>query len=449
MIYANKIRKICIFTNIFVPLHPQMKEKMSQIWHSSSVRNVGKLLSANVIAQALGLLVYPILTRLYAPEDFGLLNLFCSIGGVLILLSTLEWYNAVVLPKREEDARAIVHLCLLSIGVLTLVLLATVPFAGRIAGLFNSPSLAHYYWLLPIYVMLMGGWNVLNYWYIRNKQYGRISGYQVSQSLFSAGYKTGFGFQGWLNGGLIYASILSPLCALVLSLLMNGKQRLAALCRIDKVRCREMAHMYANFPKFSTPRALLNNIVGQLPVLLLTPLFGSRYVGFWGMAILLAFVPISTITRAIYQVLFQKTTECVHAGQPIRHIYRRFTRYTLVTVLPAFAALWFVLPLLTSWLLGEEWTVTGEYIRWMLPWLVCSILNTSTSFLVDVFFKQKEGLYFEILLACGRSSGVGLGIWLNNFEAAIAGYSIASALINGAQYIWLMHLVRVYENKFP
>ena len=71
---------------------------------SSGVRNFTKLLSANVVAQVIGLVVYPILTRMYAPEDFGLLNLFMSIGGVLAILSTAEYYYAIVLPKEEKDA---------------------------------------------------------------------------------------------------------------------------------------------------------------------------------------------------------------------------------------------------------------------------------------------------------------------------------------------------------
>ena len=83
-----------------------MKHFVSKIWNSPSVRDVGKLLSANVIAQALGLLIYPILTRLYSPDDFGLLSLFMSIGGILVLLATWEWYNAIVLPKKEEEACA-------------------------------------------------------------------------------------------------------------------------------------------------------------------------------------------------------------------------------------------------------------------------------------------------------------------------------------------------------
>lgn len=71
---------------------------------SSGVRNFSKLLSANVVAQVIGLVVYPILTRMYAPEDFGLLNLFLSIGGVLTILATAEYYNAIVLPKKNRKA---------------------------------------------------------------------------------------------------------------------------------------------------------------------------------------------------------------------------------------------------------------------------------------------------------------------------------------------------------
>ena len=421
-----------------------MRQIVSKIGSSPSVRNVGKLLSANVIAQAIGLLVYPILTRLYSPEDFGLLNLFVSIGGVLILLSTLEWYNAIVLPKQDREAQAVVHLSLVSLGGLTVLLMLTVPFAKPIANLFNQPQLASYYWLLPIYVLLMGAWNVLNYWYIRKKEYNRISGYQISQSLFSAGYKTGFAFLPTC-GGLIYAAILSPLCSMILSLLLAGRKLLSPLCSIDKAACKQAAVQYANFPKYSTPRALLNNIVGQLPVLVLTPLFGTRLVGFWGMALMLGFVPISTISRALYQVFYQKTSEQVNAGQSIASFYRQFTVWTLATVTPLFVLLWFVLPVLTAWLLGAEWVVTGEYIRWILPWLLCNILCSSAGYLVDVFFKQKQGLLFEILLAVSRVIGVGAGVLMNSFEIAIIGYALGSAVVNASQYIWMLSLVRTYE----
>ena len=170
-----------------------MKERIRKIAHSELVRNSAKLLSANVIAQAIGLLVYPILTRLYSPEDFGLLNLFLSIGGVLVLLSTAEYQYAIVLPKKDEDARGLVHICGLLLLITTGFVLLSVPFSKPIAHLFNTPELANWYWLMPLFVLTMGLWNILNYWYIRRKQFGAISRYQISQSVLSSIMKIGIG----------------------------------------------------------------------------------------------------------------------------------------------------------------------------------------------------------------------------------------------------------------
>ena len=109
---------------------------------SSGVRNFTKLLSANVVAQVIGLVVYPILTRMYAPEDFGLLNLFMSIGGVLVILSTAEYYYAIVLPKEEKDAENVFGVGVIWLIATTVLIGLSVAFARPISLLFKSPNLA-------------------------------------------------------------------------------------------------------------------------------------------------------------------------------------------------------------------------------------------------------------------------------------------------------------------
>ena len=110
---------------------------LSSIVKSSGVRNFSKLLSANVMAQVLGLVVYPILTRMYAPEDFGLLNLFLSIGGVLAILSTAEYYYAIVLPKEDKDAENVLGVGVLWLLATTVVVSLSVVFAQPISVLFK------------------------------------------------------------------------------------------------------------------------------------------------------------------------------------------------------------------------------------------------------------------------------------------------------------------------
>lgn len=418
-----------------------------QFIKSSGVRNFTKLLSANVVAQVIGLVVYPILTRIYAPEDFGLLNLFLSIGNVLVVLSLADYYYAIVLPKQEKDAITLTHVSLGLLLVTTFLVALSVLLSKPISVLFKSPGLVDYYWMMPLYVLVMGSWNILNYWYIRKKSFGRISGYQMSQSILSAGGKIGLGYAGVLHGGMIYSVVLAPLISLLTSMALSFRKTLRPLFQWSWGSIPIQAKEYRNFPLFVLPRSFINVLAGQLPILLLTPFFGSKYVGLLSMALLLGYTPIGTITRALYQVLYQHTTERVHASVKIGDVFWRFMGYGSCVIIPVFAVIAIILPDLSAWLLGEEWRVVGEYIRWMLPWLYFSLLTGSTCYLSDVFMQQKKGLFFEILLAVCRVAGLCVGIVAKDFMVAIAAYSIGTALAVLAQLVWLASLVCRYDNS--
>jgi hypothetical protein len=106
-----------------------------------------------------------------------------------------------------------------------------------------------------------------------------------------------------------------------------------------------------------------------------------------------------------------------------------------------------VLPDLTAWLLGSEWHVSGEYIRWMLPWLYVSLLSCSINYLFDVFMKQKWGLFFEVMLAVMRVAGLCIGVWAGNFMLAIICYSLFTALALVVQIVWMLLQVRRYDHS--
>ena len=421
--------------------------KIQTYLHSQGVRNFGKLFSANVLAQIIGLIVYPILTRLYAPDDFGLLNLFLSIGGVLTILATAEYQYAIVLPKEEKQAKGVFQVGLFILLYVVAVLLLTIPFSQPISHIFNTPSLAHWYWLMPFFVGISGFWILLNYYYTRHKSFGNISRYQMSQSILNACSKIGCGYAGLLHGGLICSTVIAPIIAVIISMSRSWRKGLREWFNIDRDACKDAAREYSNFPKYSTPRALVNNLSSNLPSLLLTPFFGLTSLGFFGMAITLAFRPLNMISASLYQVLFQHITERVNKKQTIAHFFRKFLLLTVLIIVPCFALLYLILPWLTSWLLGAEWNVTGHYIRVMLPWLTMSMLVAPICFLSDLFRKQKIGLLLEILLVCARLAGMLVGIVTHSFYNAIIGYSLCSALIIAVQLVWYISLVARYERS--
>ena len=78
---------------------------------SNFVANVLKLVSGSVTAQILSILLVPLITRIYSPDDLGIFQIFLSISGILIIFSTFSYQFAIMLPKKEEDSANLAFLC--------------------------------------------------------------------------------------------------------------------------------------------------------------------------------------------------------------------------------------------------------------------------------------------------------------------------------------------------
>lgn len=405
------------------------------------------LFSANVFAQLAALLVYPVLTRLFSEADFGLLNLFLSIGGVIAICSTAEWQNSLPIPKDDEKAAAVAHAALVMLFAVTaLCIVATTCCSQHIAALFNTSELADYLSLLPIYVFSLGLWQLLGSWLLRKKRFKLISAYQVSQSVLSVALKCGLGVAA-VAGGLLYGSVIAPLLTVLIIGAVAWTTDKAPAIIISRQERLAAAREYKKFPLYAQPRALVNTLSSNLPILLLTPAFGLSDAGLFGMAMTLAVRPLSMLTNSVYQVLFQRTAAKISEKKEIRKDIRNFVLVSLAVIVPVFSGLFLILPWLTSWLLGDDWRETGVLIRIMLPWLVMVFVGGSLAFMPDVFAKQNVSLWIECTYVLLRLAALGIGIYAESFRLAIMLFSLVGTLIIAAQLLWYIFLIRKYERE--
>lgn len=409
------------------------------------VKDSAKLLSANIVAQAIGLLVYPVLTRLYSPDDFGLLNLFTSIAGIAVLFATAEFQYAIVLPKENKKASALTALSLTILLAVTVIIALTVPFSKQIAATFKAPDFTKIYWLLPFFVLLTGLWNILNYSYLRNQQYTRLSGYQISQSILSAVGKWGFGFAGKTTIGLPLATVLAQFGSLGVSIALAWKKLRANWEKVVWSDCRAVAVEYRNFPMFNLPRSLVNSLGQALPIWFLTPCFGLEKVGQLSLALLAAFVPLNIVARACYQVLFQRVSEEVQQQQPINQLLRRFMFVTTAILFVGMAIVYFFVPQLVTILFGAEWIESASIIRCMYPYLLLMPICGSICFLADVFAKQKIAMWLETAYVAAMAITLWLGTQFADFLTTISVYAWLGFGYLIIQLIWFISLVRRYQ----
>ena len=62
------------------------------------------LMTGTALSMGISLLSSPILSRLYNPDQFGLLTTFTSVYSVLLIAATCRYELAILLPKEEKEA---------------------------------------------------------------------------------------------------------------------------------------------------------------------------------------------------------------------------------------------------------------------------------------------------------------------------------------------------------
>ena len=403
------------------------------------------LLSSNAIAQAIGFVAYPIITRLYSPEIFGVFNLFLSIANVLMLLTTGQYELAIVLPESEKKATALFQLSLLlTVGVALFFSIIIGLFGKNIVILFHHEQLALLLPYLPFYLLLWGFWQTINYYFVRQKRYYNLSVYNVTQSVSGAGMKCLLGFKGFLALGLVYGQLFGQFLATSISVI-SGRSAFKHLKQWDKQEIVTVAKTYSNFPKFQLPHGLLNTLAGNLPVLLLSFYFEMEKIGLFSLALTVGLTPVMLFSNSVFQVMFRRASERVQNKGELKNDCLMFCKLCLIFILPLFILFAFVPNSVFGLLFGQHWINVGFYLKLLLPCLFLSILVASLSFLPDLFFKQKIAAQIEFIYAILKAIALLSGVYLKNFDLAVIFYCIVVTFMLIVKLIWYFRIIKKYE----
>ena len=78
-------------------------------------------MTGTTLSQMIPIVISPILTRIYNPEDFGIYAIFLAIITILGSIISGRYELAIMLPKSDEDAINIFALGLIITFILTLL----------------------------------------------------------------------------------------------------------------------------------------------------------------------------------------------------------------------------------------------------------------------------------------------------------------------------------------
>ena len=82
-------------------------------FNSEYLQNISIVAAGSIFAQLVGVILAPIISRLYGPDAFGEFSLFLSIVTILEVVVCLKYDMAIVLPQDDETAGKLFWLSLL------------------------------------------------------------------------------------------------------------------------------------------------------------------------------------------------------------------------------------------------------------------------------------------------------------------------------------------------
>jgi len=403
-------------------------------------RNVFTLTTGTTIAQAIPILVSPVLTRLYSPEDFGILALFLAVTSIVALFSTARYENAILLPREEADAANILCLCFAIIAVvsaLTLVLVGALRIP--IARLLGEPRIAPWLYLVPLSVALTGTFQSLNYWVNRQRNYRRLALSRISQSVAGTSINIGMGIAGMGTGGLIFGLLGGQSVALgVLGWHVLRHHRHESW-QVAVPAMKKVAKQYMDFPRFSLWADLMNLLSNQLTVLLLPRFFGVAVLGLYAMGQRVVALPATIIGNAITDVFKGRaSTDYARDGNCLQLYKKTFKHLLLLSVIP-FLILIITAPGLFAIAFGESWRMAGTLSQVLSVMYLLKFVVSPLSYTYYLANRQKEDMWLQAYMVVSAVASLAAGYYfLKNAVMSLLLYSVNCSIV------YLMYLCRSY-----
>ncbi|PXW93547.1 O-antigen/teichoic acid export membrane protein [Sphaerotilus hippei] len=394
------------------------------------------LLAGGALAQALPLLLGPLLTRLYAPQEFGAFHLFAAVAGNLAVVACGRYEFALPLARTPAEATLLRRLCGRLLG-----LAAGLSALGGLGWAWWS-GLGWALWLGPA-VAVGGALSLATMWATRA---GRFQALAVARVLQYGGAALAQAVAGALHGGVL-GLVVAPIAAQGLAVLLlwaGGRARPAAPVSAGPPATpaapvptlRTTAWQFREFPLLNTPHAFLGALQDTASLALIAATLGPAAAGFWGLALRYLKAPATLVGSAVSQVLYPQLAARGPGPTPAaRAAVRR-----VMGLLGALALLLSIVlaaagPWLFERLFGAGWREAGELARVLAPYIGAHFVAAPLAVVTMAWGAQAWALRLALWGQAAFVGALALGLHLGGLQGAGRAVSLAMLVYFG-WYFW-------------
>ncbi len=411
---------------------------LKQLKDSTFAKSVLNLMSGTIVAQLIPILLTPILSRLYSPEDFGIYSLFTSICSILLVIATGSLELAIMLPKEDKEAIQIMNLSgLLSVSVSLVFGLCLLFIGDYIVKLLTIEVLGPIVYIIPIYLIISSLTTLLRYYNNRKQRFSNIRNVTIMESAVRGGVNVGIGISFPTHTGLVWGQFVASLTCIYWWIKHDFKLIKQVLFSTTISNYQILIRRYIKNLSLGMPGGLLNIMSTNLPVFLLNYYYTSNIVGQYTMSQRLVALPITFIMAAFVNAFRQKASDIYNTTGNIRPFLIKYTKYLFFISIIPFTVLLLLSPFIFVLILGEEWSEAGTISGILvIRFFSCFVLSGISNIIIQITEKYEFDVVwqFSLLLLTALIFYIGHMFW--SFHQTLVAYVLLYVFMYLILYIY-------------
>lgn len=395
------------------------------------VRAVTAVSAGSIVTQALGLMVMPLIARIYGPEQLGIYGVFQSIVSTVGPVAALCIPMALILPKSDSDCAALIKAALsLSLMLAVIALITLVVYGNILATALNVADLGWTILLIPVFMFLTTLMQISRQLLLRESAYRAIATAGIVQSIAVQSAKVLLGLRYPVSATLVLAQTAGELVHAGYAFARNRHWKSRYLQYRHKWReILLILGNYRDFALYRAPQVLVNSAAHAAPTLLLSAIFGPRYAGYYAMSYTILAIPVALIGRAVGDVVY-KQAAALDKSDAVLNLLTKSTTGMLAASLLIFPSIALLAPFVVPVVLGDEWREASFYMVLLAISQISHFATRPAVAIIPVLRLQRWLLGYEIFSATLRALALMVGaLVFKDDQVAVALFALAGLLI--------------------
>lgn len=385
-------------------------------------KNVFLLFKGSILAQLISIIGAVYLAKLYGKEAYGFFNVYISISGILVVLFSLNFEQAIIISKKKSESINIFNTLFITAFVWYVVINLLLHLGSFLIHSLNEFIVVIF--LGSTGALLLAYKNIFDMFLTHLSRFKVFSSSRVLLAIFTVLFQLALFFV-YDKNGLVYGSILGLLMVL-LYLISDVKMFFQLPSLNDFIN---QIKKNKNLINFGLPSTFINGFANNLLPILIASFFSLASAGIYALSLKIILTPMQLLASSVSQVYFQKAN-AIYTQTP-----NKLYKFTRDIVINNTVIIFFILLLINT--LGifllelyfqKEWENLRLYMLIISFYVLCRSTFNPISYITTIVDKLKIELLFNIYLIFINLFAIYLGYQYQKLIVTIVLFSFFSGI---------------------